>query len=205
MTTFAQYLASQYEVSRRDEKNRIANILQARYSMPTYRVYNWVDEAGDPDVEYIGFDLVLAQDALNEAVRIEGFETITQTWLLASTLNEDSDEVIVDSKDIAPINEETDSIMYDVRSHFGGKYTSHLISDNDSIQLRIADHSGNCYNCTGRCISIVIADLNATERFLHSSKQMTNEYFFGSEYTADEIIEEVTAMLLEEGVMSEAA
>ena len=205
MTSVQSKLLAAYEANHYDS-DRIEIILRNRYAMPMYKVFNWIDEGGDPEIEYYGLSLEKATEAMNEAGRVSGFEDRDQNWIIST--EDTQGEIIEDcvgSRYIPAINNETDMILSDVKAHFGGKYTSHSISDDESIKLRIADHSGKHRNCIGtKYISIVIAEKNPTKHFTQGPEGMGNEYYFDSSYTAEDIIKEVTTLLLEEGVAPES-
>jgi hypothetical protein len=122
----------------------------------------------------------------------------------------------VDSRDIKPINEQSDDLLLDVSNHYkkiygDWKYNTIIVDngkdkyDNDyeeygCIQLRIADHSENVKNIDkfGSCdyyISVVIANKNKTSgKFLASMYERRSneiELNFDSDNTFDEIISEI--------------
>lgn len=195
-------LVNLYTTSDRQDKQRIDTIMEVRYSQGQYVVYNWIDQNGNPDVEYKGYDLVEATSDLASCVRVEGYEGRDQTWFLVERLG-DNEEIVIDSKDILAINTTTDELLNEVRKHFGGKYTTHSTEDGYVIELRIADHSGKHRNIQAdRCLSVVIANHNATSKFRTSGPEgIGNEISFDEEFTADDIIAAIDSELLEMGVI----
>lgn len=105
----------------------------------------------------------------------------------------------VNSIDIPAINTETDDMLRDVQKHFGGKYNNIRLPNGKKLNLRIADHSANRGNNTGdRNLSVVIANLNATEKFKRDIGRLhTHEIYFDSDYTAEQIIDAVNKEIQE--------
>lgn len=183
MNTFLNLAALHSTTRDKATRDRIEAILTERYRVSIYVVSNWIDEQGDPAIEYRGYDLIAAIEALYEAGRVVGFETRNQMWHLFSEINDES--ICLDSREICAINAATDDILYEVKKHFGGKYTYQ-----NGIKLRIADHSGKWANNSGEhCISIVIANKNATAKFRQSADGIPHEYFFDESNTVTEIVE----------------
>jgi hypothetical protein len=197
MSKIKQHLIDAYEVATKSEAKRIETIFFERYNTNYYRVYSWANENGNPDIEYKGYDLQEARESFNSCRYVEGYEHQAVTWFL-----ECGDDVI-DSKDVPPINAATQRIMWDVQQHFGGKYSTFEMEDGEIIKLRISDHSGkHCNNGYGeKCISIVIANDNVTERFYTQGPEgISNEYYYDEETTAEQIIDDINTMLENEGV-----
>jgi hypothetical protein len=195
-------LVNLYTTSNRQDKARIDTIMEVRYNQGQYIVYNWINENGNPDVEYKGYDIEEATSDLASCVRVECYEGRDQTWFLVEKLG-DNEEIVIDSKHILAINTTTDELLNEVRNHFGGKYTTHSTEDGDTIELRIANHSGKHRNIQAdKCLSVVIANHNATSKFRTSGPEgIGNEISFDEEYTAEYIIEAINAELLEMGVI----
>lgn len=181
--------------------NRVASIIHKRYGMGYYQVYCWVNEGGDPEYAYKGYDINKAKLALQTAGHVKGFEHMLNTWLLECVKSDNIE--IIEYRDIVAINDNTDAILYEVQQHFGGKYSTHWIDEDngDYLTLRVADHSGKHRNVNGRYISIVIANDNKTEHFYKSSSEgMRNEHYYNDEYSAEHIINDITRMLAEAGI-----
>lgn len=197
MTFINSLLAAHSDSKKYYNHDRIEYVLRNRYNLPMYEVMNWADDCGDPEIEYSGFDLDKATEAMNRADRIADFEHKAQTWFIRSIDAEG--EVIddcIDSVLIPAINAETDAILSEVKDYFGGKYTCHETEGGNTIKLRIADHSGKHINNRGeKCISIVIAEKNVTEKFICGPEGISNEHYFDSTFTAQDIIEEIKELL----------
>jgi hypothetical protein len=95
------------------------------------------------------------------------------------------------------INEKTNEILREVEDEFGGKYSEINLGSNKegeavTLELRIADHSGNDgntnYNSVNKVLSIVIANKDFTERFKKSEYSIPDEYYFDENYSATKII-----------------
>ena len=197
-------LVSMYDSATRSEKERITNIMEVRYNQGIYVVENWINEGGDPDIDYTGYDLDDAKHVLSVAGYVEGFEGQAQTWSLEERF-ENGETKYIDTKDIAAINTDSDAILYEVQKHFGGKYTYHNLENEGTLTLRIADHSGKHKNITTEeYLSIVIANDNATIDFYANGPEgIRNEYHFDSSNTSAEIIEFITNELYQIGVVNE--
>lgn len=199
-STMLANLIDLYTTSDKSDKIRIETIMTLRYNQGLYVVYNWINEGGNPNVEYSGYDIDKARTELSSCIRVEGYETQDQTWYLVERLADN--DVIIDSKDILAINTTTDELLYLVRKHFGGKYTTCLTKDGDTVKLRIADHSGKHRNNKGdKCLSIVIANYNPTSIFRTDGPSgISNELYFNDDYTVQDIITAIIEELLELGV-----
>ena len=110
-----------------------------------------------------------------------------------------SESEAIDTFDIPAINTDTHELMIDVQRHFGGKYNTIRLPNGKTLNLRIADHSANRGNNTGdRNLSIVISNLNPTERFRKDySKVHGQELFFDGSSSANEIIEAINEAIEE--------
>lgn len=98
----------------------------------------------------------------------------------------------LDSGTVDPINKASKELLYDVQSEFGNKYNNIRLPNGDTLNLRIADHSANRRNNSGeRNVSIVISNMNPTERFRMSDKGHSDELYFGSDSTKEEIIDAI--------------
>ena len=94
------------------------------------------------------------------------------------------------------VNEKADKLLSDVYNHYGKKYNTIYLDEDEtiSLKLRIADHSGKWKNKGSEdyFLSIVISDKNPTEDFYTNSPMGLNreeEEVFSSENTFEEIIE----------------
>jgi hypothetical protein len=100
---------------------------------------------------------------------------------------------VISQKSIPAINDATREILAEVQSEFGGKYTNVDLPNGKILNIRIADHSGNKRNNSGdRNLSVVISNLNPTERFRGEiDKAIPNEIVVNSELTADQIVAQI--------------
>ena len=100
---------------------------------------------------------------------------------------------VISQKSIPAINDATREILADVQREFGGKYTNIELPNGKILNIRIADHSGNKRNNSGdRNLSVVISNLNPTERFRGEiDKAIPNEIVVNSELTADQIVAQI--------------
>lgn len=181
-----------------DNTQRIEHIMTVRYNQPLYKVYNWVNEGGDPQIDYIGYDLEDAQQAFEAAERIDSYKNRNQEWLLEAIL--DDNYKVLASKEIPAINDSTNAILYNVQNHFGGKYNNYVLPNGEFLKLRIADHSGLIKNVDGEYISIVISNDNPTATFKMSGMGMGNEFIFEDSYSEEEIINQINQMLIAAGI-----
>ena len=178
-----------------DEKERIEAIMEVRYEQPLYTVENWSDDASDPIIYYRGYDMNAAQEALMNADRDSDVAHREQMVGLYETIAGEASGYLA-AKKIPAINEESDSLCYEVQQHFGGKYTIKDLPNGDTVKLRIADHSGKSANNFGsNCISIVIADKNYTAHFRQQAGAIAEEYYFDSATSSKEIITFINKLL----------
>lgn len=203
-----QHLIDSYNEASRSDKERIRRILWYRYETPLLLVQAWPEGLCDPAVEYSGYDMEAAKEALRNGGRIEGLEHSNIRWHLLEVDADGSQVNIIDRLDIPAINEATESILYTVQQYFGGKYTTHETEDGDPIKLRIADHSGKHRNNTygEKCISIVVANNNVTEHFRSKGPEgIRDEYYYDDSYSVEDVISEIEQLLIEEGVIFQNA
>lgn len=191
----------------KEKREKIERVLFKRYNASLYIVRNWVNEGGDSMDAYIGFDEDKARHIFDSYKndRIEDFAHKEQMWEL-SAITDNGEPEIIDSNIIPPVNDTTESLLYEVQNHYGGKYTLHYLPEyKDYLQLRIADHSGKHRNTTGPYLSIVIANDNVTERFRRGPEGMSHEHYFDDSWDAKSIIEEINRLMDFEGVGEEDA
>ena len=177
-----------------EQKSRIVSIMENRYKQPLYLVSNGAHENSDPEIDYMGYDLESAHNAISLAERLSDYDG-EQDWLLLARL-EGEEDTVLDMKTISDVNSTTDELLNEVTRHFVGKYTSHTDSKGNHIKLRISNHSGKWINNRGTAtISVVIANKNATEKFALSDIGIKNELFFNEKDTTEEIINAINSEL----------
>lgn len=105
---------------------------------------------------------------------------------------------------LAPINQKTDEVLYEVQKNYDGKYTTIDLDEggNFSLKLRIADHHGKWKNkgLEDYFLSIVIAEESATKHFVTSGPEgisSDEEFYFDSNSSAEEIIEFIDEKIIE--------
>lgn len=162
--------------------------------MKTYKISyspNGIDE-----IEISSHDTVEEAQAAFDAIDIYDIEPEDRTAININVMliNTKGDEYdVISGKRIDSINRVTDQMVDEVQKHFGGKYTNWYCGD-ETLELRIADHSGNGFNKdfgADYLLSVVIANQNATQDFRRSSKGISGELVFDSDSTVEEIIEAV--------------
>ena len=111
-------------------------------------------------------------------------------------LNSEYEAETLETESVDRINKKADEVLRQVETYFGGKYSTIYLDEEGEIdlKLRIANHSGKHRNkgYEKYFLSIVIADENPTENFYTSGPEglsRSEEYVFGSDTSAAEIIE----------------
>lgn len=118
---------------------------------------------------------------------------------------------ILECEDINPINAASDLILHEVQSYYKQKYHNYkynviAVYNEDGeeigcIQLRISNHTENVFNydrygvSCDHYLSVVIADEDPCESRRQSNEfeKRSNEHtlYFNSEYTTEEVIQEI--------------